>query len=90
MDKEELHKHPRNIPGKYYVVYEDCLDHGVCDHCAGANFRRDDDVMGAYCYKQPSTWREEKQCRTALQGCPVAAIRDDGETTFLTNAEVSG
>ena len=38
-----------------------------------------DEHLTAYVFKQPSTSEEEAQCRQALEECPVAAIRDDGE-----------
>jgi ferredoxin len=79
MSKEQIHKHPKNVPGKYYVVYEHCLTHGVCEHCASSNFRIDDELPGAYVYKQPSTSEEDEQCREVFENCPVAAIRDDGD-----------
>ena len=82
MKKEQLHKHPKNVPGKYYVVYEHCLAHGVCEHCAAGNFRIDDDFAGAYVFKQPSTREEEEQCRDVFLNCPVSAIRDDGQSNL--------
>ena len=79
-----VHKHPRNVPGKYYVVYEQCLAHEVCNDCAPSNFTVDfdDEWAGAHVYKQPATAREEKQCQKAKEGCPTGAIQDDGETNL--------
>jgi ferredoxin len=39
-----------------------------------------DEFCGAYVYKQPDTPEEEAQCKEAMNTCPRAAIRDDGET----------
>jgi ferredoxin len=37
------------------------------------------DYLTAYVFKQPDTSDEEAQCREALETCPTAAIRDDGD-----------
>ena len=83
MNDEQIHKHPKNAPGKYYVVYEHCLIHGVCEHCASRNFRIDDEIAGAYPYKQPSTLEEEQECRYVFENCPVSAIRNDGDNVSV-------
>ncbi|HZS07430.1 MAG TPA: ferredoxin [Blastocatellia bacterium] len=95
MAAEEIHKHTKNAPGRYYVVWEHCLDHGICAHLASGNFRVDDELPAAYVYKQPSTPEEEEECRQAMDGCPMAAIRDDGDKVFVpllkdTNPNVEG
>lgn len=79
-----MHKHPKNAPGKYFVIYQFCLAHEVCTHCASSNFTIDcdDDWAGAHVYKQPTSPEEEQHCKEALEGCPVMAIRDDGETNL--------
>ena len=79
---EDIHKHPKNVSGKYYVIYECCLVHEVCTHCAPSNFTVDwdDEWAGAHVHKQPATPKEEEQCKQALEDCPARAIRDDGET----------
>lgn len=80
----EPKKHPLNVRGKYYVT-EDCL---ACENCQDAapnnfryvapnNFRYEGWLT--YVFKQPSTPEEEEQCHQAVLGCPMEAIRDDGE-----------
>lgn len=71
-------KHPQNVPGKFYVT-EDCLSCEECQAVAPMFFRYGNDSQ-SYVFKQPSTPKEEEQCREALQGCPLEAIRDDGAT----------
>ena len=83
MGEEQIHKHPKNAPGKYYVVYEHCLIHGVCEHCASGNFRIDDETAGAYLYEQPSTPEEERECLYVFENCPVSAIRNDGDRVLV-------
>ncbi len=34
---------------------------------------------GAYVFNQPETPEEEKHCKEAMDCCPMAAIRDDGD-----------
>ena len=71
----------RYAPGRYYVDCDTCLDHECCFDAAPNNFRMDEHLT-AYVFKQPNTSEEEAQCRQALQECPVAAIRDDGEVSY--------
>ena len=78
--KEEIRKHPLNVPGRYYVDCDTCLDHELCAETAPNNIRIDDEMLvAAYVFKQPGNPEEEAQCRQALEDCPVYAIRDDGE-----------
>ena len=77
--REEVKKHPLNSNGKYYVEQDTCLEHVNCVYVAPNNFRMDEKDYGAYVFKQPSTPEEEAQCRRAMEECPVAAIRDDGD-----------
>jgi len=76
---EDVKKHRLNVPGKYYVDCNVCLDHAMCVYDAPNNFRMDNEEYGAYIFKQPATPEEEAQCHQAMQDCPVAAIHDDGE-----------
>jgi ferredoxin len=69
--------HPPNVPGKYYVDWDVCLDHECCVEAAPNNFLIGDS-LSAYVFKQPMSEQEEAQCRTALDDCPVGAIKDDG------------
>ena len=74
---EQFNKHPLNVPGKYYVDCDTCLDHECCIEAAPNNFMQDEE-HSAYVFKQPENQEEEAQCRQAVEECPVAAIRDDG------------
>ena len=66
------------------MIYESCLVHEVCTHCAPSSFTVDwdDEWAGAHIHRQPATRKEEKQCKQAMEGCPTSAIRDDGETNL--------
>jgi ferredoxin len=74
-------RHPLNVPGKYWVDCHECLVHELCVHLAPNNFTmiEGEDFNSACVIKQPETPEEERQCREALESCPVAAIRDDGD-----------
>ena len=74
-------KHPVNAPGRYYVDFHECLDHQLCVHLAPNNFAliEGSDFSAVCVIKQPETPEEERQCREALESCPVSAIRDDGD-----------
>lgn len=76
--KYEIKIHPLNVKGKYYVDQESCLDHEVCCDDAPNNFRMDRANYGAYVFKQPETPEEERDCKNAMDACPMAAIHDDG------------
>ncbi len=81
--KYEIKIHPLNVKGKYYVDQETCIVHDVCCDEASKNFRMDTDRYddpnsGAYVFKQPETPEEERDCKNAMDACPVFAIHDDG------------
>lgn len=71
MDEEVL-----NVAGKYWINLHECCAHGCCTYEAPNNFS---DEPNYHVCKQPENEEEERQCRTAMEACPVAAIRDDGE-----------
>ena len=71
-------KHPQNVPGRFYVT-EDCLACETCQFVAPKNFRYGDNGL-SYVFKQPSDPEEIKQCEEAVFGCPMEAVRDDGES----------
>jgi ferredoxin len=75
-----MYKHTQNVAGKYYVVCNWRVDHGICEFTAPNNFKVADEFCSAYVYKQPDTPEEEAQCKEAMNTCPMAAIRDNGET----------
>lgn len=76
--EEEVRRDPLNAPGRYYVDCDACVHNYCCVEIAPNNFRMGD-YLTAYVFKQPDTSDEEAQCREALETCPTAAIRDDGD-----------
>lgn len=80
--ERKLKIHPLNSRGKYYVDQESCLIHGVCEIDAPSNFKFVDNYgsesFGAYVFKQPENEQEEARCETAMNGCPMCAIHNDG------------
>src|SRR5260370_39346232 len=72
-------RYPENVVGKYYVDNQ-CIDCDLCRETAPNNFTRSDDGGYSYVFKQPETPEEEAQCREAMEGCPVEAIGDNGDT----------
>ena len=74
---ENPKKHPQNVRGRFYVT-EDCLACETCQFVAPKNFRYGDNGL-SYVFKQPSDPEEVKQCEEAVFGCPMEAVRDDGE-----------
>ena len=71
-------RYPLNVPGKFYVDVE-CTDCGLCRGFAPNNVRRDDRLFYSYIFKQPENDEEMVEVREALDGCPHAAVRDDGD-----------
>jgi ferredoxin len=79
---ESAKKHPKNVPGRYYVDCEACASHFLCVDLAPGNFRSDEGGehrWQPYVFKQPETPDEERRCREAVDSCPMGAIYDDGE-----------
>jgi len=74
-DKEDRNK--ENVAGKFYVDSQ-CIDCDLCRETAPQNFTRSDDEGYSYVFKQPESEEEAKQCREAMEGCPVEAIGEDG------------
>ena len=70
-------RYPDNVTGKYYVDNQ-CIDCDLCRETAPNNFTRNDDGGYSYVYKQPENEDEEKQCKEAMEGCPVEAIGNNG------------
>jgi len=71
------HKHPENVPGRYYVDTQ-CIDCELCRETAPANFARNEADGYSYVAKQPEGDDEEAACAQAAEECPVEAIGDDG------------
>jgi ferredoxin len=66
-------KLPDNVPGRYFVDAQ-CIDCDVCRDTAPENFTRNVAAEYSFVYKQPEDEQEERQCREALEACPVEAI----------------
>ena len=72
-------KYVENATGKFYVD-DQCIDCDLCRETAPNNFKRSDDGGYSYVFKQPTTPEEDAQCREAMEGCPVEAIGNNGDT----------
>ena len=72
-------KYPENIKGRYYVDKE-CIACDACVLAAPDNFGMDENDGHAFVKKQPLSEAEEDQCRDAMEGCPVEAIGNNGES----------
>jgi ferredoxin len=70
-------KYADNTAGRFYVD-DQCIDCDLCRETAPANFTRNEDGGYSYVYKQPSHPDEDRQCKEAMEGCPVEAIGNDG------------
>ena len=81
---DKAHKYPENARGRFYVD-EDCIDCDLCRQSAPNNFTRNEEKGYSYLVKQPETPEEEKQCKEAMEGCPVEAIGSDGEVEQATS-----
>jgi ferredoxin len=66
-------KYPMNVPGKFFVDNQ-CIDCDLCREDAPNNFSRNDDEGYLYVSRQPTTPQEERDCKNAMDGCPVEAI----------------
>ena len=76
---EQKDKWKDNIQGKFYVDQQ-CIDCDLCRETAPSFFRRNDDTGYSYVYRQPQTEEDVEMCMEALQGCPVDAIGNDGDS----------
>jgi ferredoxin len=72
-------KYDFNVKGRYFVDSE-CIACDACVLAAPDNFKMHDVDGHAFVSKQPADEKEEKMCREALEGCPVEAIGNDGDT----------
>lgn len=68
-----------NKPGKIFVD-QSCIACDACVLTAPNNFQMHDEDGHAYVAKQPTTPEEEELCKEAMEGCPVEAIGNDGES----------
>ena len=74
----DIPKRHDNVAGKYFIDDNVCIAHMCCVEIAPQNIKEDTNG-NAYVFKQPETAEEERQCREAVESCPVEAVRDDGE-----------
>lgn len=72
-------KYPENVAGRFFVDKE-CIACDACVLAAPDHFSMNPDDGHAYVSKQPADSEEEAKCREAMEGCPVEAIGNDGET----------
>jgi ferredoxin len=72
-------KYPENTKGKFYVDRE-CIACDACVLTAPDNFGMDENDGHAFVKVQPVTPEGEDLCREAMEGCPVEAIGNDGNT----------
>lgn len=70
---------PQNKPGKFYVD-RTCIACDACVIAAPDNFKMHEDEGHAFLSKQPGSADEEDKCREAMEGCPVEAIGNNGES----------
>jgi ferredoxin len=76
-DKEDSYED--NAKGKYYVD-DQCIDCDLCRETSPDNFTRQEEGGYSYLYKQPENDEEKELCDEAMEGCPVEAIGDDGDS----------
>ena len=69
-----------NLPGRYYVDKE-CIACDACVLCAPDHFSMHDEDGHAFVTVQPNSEEAEARCREAMEGCPVEAIGNDGESS---------
>ena len=66
-----------NVIGRYFVDAQ-CIACDLCRETAPNNFTRQTEEGYSYVYKQPEDDLEEKECKEAMENCPVEAIGDFG------------
>lgn len=71
-------KYKENKSGIFYVDVE-CIACDTCSQIAPLNFKLTDDYDHAYVCEQPKNDVQLKQCKEALEMCPVDAIGSDNE-----------
>jgi ferredoxin len=72
-------KWKQNSAGKMYVD-QSCIACDACVLAAPQNFKMDEEDGHAYVSKQPGDEAEAAACKEAMEGCPVEAIGDNGES----------
>lgn len=76
---DKTQKWPENKKGKYYVD-QSCIACDACVTTAPDFFSMDENGGHAFVKDQPGSPESEDQCREAMEGCPVEAIGNDGES----------
>jgi ferredoxin len=67
-----------NVPGRFQVNPEECIDCDLCRDIAPEFFARDDNGYSKI-FRQPASQADIETCTEAMDSCPVNAIRDKGE-----------
>jgi ferredoxin len=70
---------PGNVAGKFFAD-QACIACDACVTTAPDYFAMDENEGHAFVKKQPATPEAEDQCREAMEGCPVEAIGNDGDS----------
>lgn len=68
-----------NVAGKIFVD-QSCIACDACVLSAPHNFTMNESDGHAYVKKQPTTPEEEAACKEAIEGCPVEAIGNNGDS----------
>ena len=85
-DAENRPFNGKSARGRYYVNGH-CLDHDLCRSIAPNLFQRDNEHGCFYVVKQPETPKEFQLMEECIESCPMAAIRDDGDTFKWPSSE---
>ena len=72
-------KYDDNLAGRFYVDKE-CIACDACVLAAPDHFGMHPEDGHAFVIKQPGSTDEEGKCKEAMEGCPVEAIGNDGES----------
>lgn len=72
-------KWKENAQGKVFVD-QSCIACDACVLTAPKNFTMHEQDGHAYVSKQPETPEEIAACKEAMEGCPVEAIGDNGDS----------
>ncbi len=76
---DKTDKYSENVKGKFYVD-RSCIACDACVTTAPDNFGMDEEDGHSFLIKQPAGEEEVEMCEEAMEGCPVEAIGDDGES----------
>lgn len=66
-----------NVAGMMFVDVQ-CIDCNLCRDTAPNNFKRSEEGGYSFVFRQPENDEEVKQCKEAMESCPVEAIGNDG------------